>query len=83
VFPKPQVKRHYEGLTLHELRHTYATMLISNGIDFRTAQELLGHSSPAITLGLYAHAQQEQKRAASDLIGNLLSAKPKNNVVAL
>ncbi len=31
------------NITIHELRHTYATMLISNGIDFKTAAKLLGH----------------------------------------
>jgi integrase len=72
-----QPKRHYSGLRLHELRHTYASQLIANGVDFRTCQELLGHASASTTLNLYAHAQDEQKRAASDLMGNLLK-RPAN-----
>jgi integrase len=81
--PKPRVNRHYKGLTLHGLRHTYATMLVGNGVDFRTASELLGHTSASITLNLYAHALPAQKRAASDLIGSLLSAEQQSNVIAI
>jgi integrase len=81
--PKPQIKRHYEGLHLHELRHTYATMLIANGVDFKTVQYLMGHASASTTLDLYGHAQESQKRAASDLMGSLLSAREQHNVIAL
>jgi integrase len=80
-----QPKRHYSGLHLHEIRHTYATQLIANGVDFKTVQYLMGHASASTTLNLYSHAQDAQKRAASDLMGNLLK-RPENEakkVVAL
>lgn len=41
-------------LDFHSLRLTFATNLIAAGVDVKTAQELLGHATPAMTLGLYA-----------------------------
>ena len=41
------------GITIHSLRHTYAYILKSQGIHVTTAQKLLGHSDPKITLSVY------------------------------
>jgi integrase len=71
--PKPKMKHNYKGLHLHGLRHTYATQLIANGVDFKTVQYLMGHASATTTINFYAHAQEEQKRAAADLMGELLA----------
>jgi integrase len=40
---------------LHDLRHTAATLLLSQGVHPKLVQELLGHSSVAITLDRYSH----------------------------
>jgi hypothetical protein len=42
-------------ITLHEARHTYASMLIAAGEEPRTVMEVLGHSSITITYDLYGH----------------------------
>lgn len=41
------------GITIHSLRHTYAYLLKSQGVHVTTAQKLLGHSDPKITLAVY------------------------------
>lgn len=41
------------GITIHSLRHTYAYLLKSQGIHVTTAQRLLGHSDPKVTLSIY------------------------------
>ena len=47
----------------HDLRHTFATHLISEGVPLKVLQELLGHQSINATM-IYAHAMEEQKRKA-------------------
>lgn len=46
----------WQGLRFHELRHTHATLLIARGVDVKTVQMRLGHSSAEITMSCYAHA---------------------------
>ena len=48
----------------HSLRHTFATRLLEQGTDIKTISELLGHSSPTITLNKYVHTNLENKRKA-------------------
>jgi integrase len=42
-------------LTIHGLRHTAATLMLSDGVPTKIVSEMLGHSSPTVTLGIYAH----------------------------
>lgn len=50
--------------TFHDLRHTFATMMIAGGCDVRTVASYLGHASVSMTLDIYADADPEAKRAA-------------------
>lgn len=52
-----------EDLRWHDLRHTFASRLAAAGVPTRTLQDLLGHSSPAMT-ARYAHLAPEDLRAA-------------------
>lgn len=52
----------------HMLRHTYATNLYYAGVDLRTAQYLMGHSSIAMTAKVYTHLQAEDGLRAADKI---------------
>lgn len=49
------------GAHMHTLRHTYATRCLEAGIPYDVLAELLGHSSPLVTLKCYAHCTGEQK----------------------
>lgn len=56
-------------IRFHDLRHTHATHLLSNGVHPKIAQERLGHSSISITLDLYSHVlpgMQEDAAAEVD-----------------
>ena len=48
----------------HSLRHTFATRCNIYGMDIKTLSELLGHSSPSITLKVYVHTDIDIKRQA-------------------
>jgi integrase len=53
-------------ITIHELRHTHATLLLSAGEPVKTVSERLGHASVTVTLTVYGHVMPgDQKRAAS------------------
>jgi integrase len=43
------------GVRLHDLRHTFATMALDDGNDYREVSEWLGHADYATTLRVYAH----------------------------
>lgn len=56
-----------EGLRFHDLRHTFATRLVANGIDIETVRDLLGHHSIVITQR-YTHSSDERKRKAIETL---------------
>lgn len=57
-------------ISIHELRHTYATLLIGNGMDFKTAAKILGHDANE-TMKTYSHVTDEMMKKATDLINNI------------
>lgn len=57
---------------VHSLRHTFATLLLSNGVEIKTVSELLGHSDVTITYNTYIHVIKDQKRKALAAIPNLV-----------
>lgn len=53
----------------HKLRHSFASIAITNGADITSVSEILGHSDTAVTLRVYSHANEESKKRASELFG--------------
>ena len=54
-----------EGYSAHKLRHTAATLMLRNGVDVRTLQELLGHEH-LNTTEIYTHIENTDLRMAAD-----------------
>ena len=47
---------------LHDLRHTYITLCAESGVNVSVCQQLVGHSTAALTLNVYTHVIDEYKR---------------------
>ena len=60
-------------VTPHMLRHSYATALYRAGIDLKTAQHLLGHSSIVMTAQIYTHVSADEVTSAAEKIGSIFS----------
>lgn len=59
----------------HKLRHTSASLAITNGADVVSVSERLGHSDTAVTLRMYAHANEESIRRAGQTVRDALKAQ--------
>jgi len=60
-------------IRFHDLRHTFATMALQNGVDVKTVSSMLGHYSAGFTLDTYAHVTTSAKREAAKTMGSILS----------
>ena len=53
----------------HDLRHTFATTALQNGVDIKTVSSMLGHSSAGFTLNTYTHATNRMQEEAAQTMG--------------
>ena len=71
---KEFIERHgLPAITLHGLRHTAASLLISNGLNIRTVASILGHSQASTTLNIYSHTFQTSLREAANIVDTMLA----------
>ena len=66
---------HLPDIPLHGLRHTTATLLITNNVDPVTVAARLGHSQTSTTLDTYSHAVQSTNKAAAIQLEQILTPK--------
>lgn len=62
-----------DGVSLHTLRHSTPSLLIARGTHLKIVQQVLGHSSYAITADTYAHVAPDQQREAATRLGESLA----------
>lgn len=58
----------FEFLTLHQLRHCNATLLLNSGVDLKVVSEHLGHCDIGVTANIYADVLKSTKAKVADLI---------------
>ena len=64
-------------IRLHDLRHTWATLALRNGVHPKVVQERLGHANISTTLNTYSHVTEGMQAEAAEEIANLiLPARP-------
>lgn len=66
LFHKATIEFGRPEITLHKLRHSCASMLISKGWDIKKVQYWLGHSDVQTTLNIYAHFNRQQLNSNSN-----------------
>ena len=54
-----------KSVRFHDLRHTFATMSLENGMDVKTLSTIIGHVSSATTLNTYTHVTDEMRQKAA------------------
>lgn len=59
-------------VSVHSLRHSYATHLVEAGVNLRLIQEYLGHATPATT-AIYAHLSRPSKENAETILNQLMN----------
>lgn len=74
-FEELRAKLGLNGITLHGLRHTFATRLLELGEDMKVIQELLGHAKIGTTADIYAHVVEKMKRQAVSKLDEVLGTK--------
>jgi integrase len=63
------------GAHIHSLRHTYAYLLKTSGVHVTTAQKLMGHADPGVTLGIYTRFRDDEIDGAGAAIMDSLRGK--------
>jgi integrase len=78
--PRENIKRAWDAirteanlgdLRIHDLRHSFASLLVSSGLSLPTIGALLGHTQPATT-ARYAHLFDDPLRAATERVGAIV-----------
>ena len=62
-----------DGLRIHDLRHTAASLAVSAGANVKAVQRMLGHSSASLTLDRYSHLFTEDLEALADRLDEVFS----------
>jgi len=57
---------------MHDARHMHLSLLVANGVDIRTVADRAGHSDTVLTMRLYAHALEAQRKRAAIPLDELL-----------
>ena len=61
-------------MQFHDLRHTFATMAISNGVDVKTLASMRSRFSAGFTLDAYTHVTNNMQRGAAEKIGSFMES---------
>jgi integrase len=63
-----------KGVRFHDLRHSFASLMLLNGVAPKAISEALGHSSVAFTMDVYSHILPDMQKEARALLDAVLPA---------
>ncbi|XOV85709.1 MAG: tyrosine-type recombinase/integrase [bacterium] len=72
-------------IRLHDLLHTFASLLIANGEDVARVSRLLGHSSPVVTLKVYSHQLPDDsyREGSADRLMDFVGGSKNSRIAAI
>jgi integrase len=73
-FTRQTLKHKLPPIRFHDMRHTAATFMLTNGDHPKVVSERLGHASVRITLDLYSHVLPDTQRDSADRLDEALGA---------
>ena len=74
AFGRMAVRAGLEGVRFHDLRHTFASLMLLRGAKPKVISEALGHSSVAFTMDVYSHIIEGMQSDAMALLDEVLPA---------
>lgn len=60
-------------IRFHDLRHTFATLALQNGVDVKTVSSMLGHYDAGFTLRTYTHVTRQMQQKAAEKMGSFMA----------
>lgn len=65
-------KNNFTHIRFHDLRHTFATLLVGNKMNIKTVSSTLGHAQVSTTMNYYVHDLESASKASAELLENML-----------
>ena len=62
-------------IRFHDLRHSFATLSLEQGMDIKTVSHMLGHTDAGFTMNTYMHVTDAMQQNVADTMSNLISEK--------
>lgn len=62
-------------IRFHDLRHSFATLSLEQGMDIKTISHMLGHTDAGFTMNTYMHVTDSMQRTVANAMGNLVAEK--------
>jgi len=72
-------------IRFHDLRHTFATLMIEQGVDIKTVSQMLGHTDAGFTMNTYMHVTESMQQRAAEAMSEVIknSNKPSGKVIKI
>ena len=67
------------GIRFHDLRHSFATLSLEQGMDIKTVSHMLGHTDAGFTINTYMHVTDSMQENVASTMGNLIGGNVANS----
>lgn len=68
-------------IRFHDLRHSFATLSLEQGVDIKTVSHMLGHTDAGFTMNTYMHVTDTMQESVANTMGDLLDSNTKGKIV--